>query len=329
MDDWRQARRQKLLSDLDLRHTVGVEIGPLDHPLVTREQGTVIYVDHADTASLRNKYAKDPNVDIDKIVDVDAVWGDNTLQQSIGADRQVDYVIASHVIEHVPDLISWLAELSEVLKEGGTVRLIVPDRRFTFDLLRRETELPEVLNAYLAKTRAPLALSVLDFRINCRKVDTVAAWEGQIDRSALTAKFTVEEAMAKAKEIIADGAYCDVHCWVFTPKSFALLFEQLATVGLMDFACETFIDTPHHELEFTLVLRKSADRAHIIDSWKQMGMTAQEHIKGSELDRALSQLERTQAELEDAQSRIRSLEGSTSWKATGPLRAVMNSLRGQ
>ncbi len=52
-----------------------------------------------------------------------------------------DLLVASHVIEHVPDLITWLREIASVLKPTGQARLAIPDRRYTFDLLRVETQL--------------------------------------------------------------------------------------------------------------------------------------------------------------------------------------------
>ena len=68
-------RKQKLLNGIDIRNSVGVEIGALCRPFVARNDGTIIYVDHADTATLKNKYCNDSNVVVDDIVDVDAIWG--------------------------------------------------------------------------------------------------------------------------------------------------------------------------------------------------------------------------------------------------------------
>lgn len=135
-------RREKIIGGLNLKCMDGIEIGPLCRPVVTKEESRVIYVDHADADELRKKYAKQPTVDITQIVDIDAVWGGATLRQAVGHGFNVDYVVASHVIEHVPDLIGWLEELSSVLRDGGEVKLAVPDKRFTFDYLRREVSLP-------------------------------------------------------------------------------------------------------------------------------------------------------------------------------------------
>jgi SAM-dependent methyltransferase len=125
----RDKRRDRLLRGLNIQESVGVEIGPLCWPLVRRSEApNVIYVDHTDTPSLRQKYKDDPHLDVNEIVDVDAVWGRNTLHEAIKG-RYVDYVVASHVVEHVPDLVTWLRELAAVLRPTGEVRLAVPDRR--------------------------------------------------------------------------------------------------------------------------------------------------------------------------------------------------------
>ena len=79
-------RREKLLNGLDPGQCVGVEIGPLASPIVSRADGQIIYVDHASTEALRAKYADHTAVDTARIVDVDAIWSANTLRQAIGPD---------------------------------------------------------------------------------------------------------------------------------------------------------------------------------------------------------------------------------------------------
>jgi SAM-dependent methyltransferase len=170
-------RRKRLLGDLDLAHSTGLEIGPRHAPLVARTEGPVKYVDYTDTQSLRAAQF-DPSIDVDKIVDVDIVWGERRLREAAGGE--VDYVVASHVIEHVPDLIGWLHELREVLKPGGVLGLAVPDRRFTFDVLRRETDLAEVVEAYLTQSRRPSIRQVFDAASASAEVDVGAAWRGEL-----------------------------------------------------------------------------------------------------------------------------------------------------
>ena len=99
-------RRDKMIGGLDIGSLVGIEIGALAFPIVSKLDGDITYVDFTDTQSLRDKYKNSESVPIDNIVEVDAIWGSDTLKQSIGG-RLVDYVIASHVIEHVPDLLGY------------------------------------------------------------------------------------------------------------------------------------------------------------------------------------------------------------------------------
>lgn len=111
------------------------------------------------------------------------VWGERPLGEAI--PEPVDYVVASHVIEHIPDLISWLHELASVLKPSGEIRLIVPDRRFTFDYLRREVRLNDVIYANLMQARAPLRHIVLDYVMNVVKLDGNEAWCSSVRGEAL------------------------------------------------------------------------------------------------------------------------------------------------
>lgn len=42
------------------------------------------------------------------------------------ADNEFDCVVANHVVEHVPDVMSFIAELHRVTRAGGTIRLLTP-----------------------------------------------------------------------------------------------------------------------------------------------------------------------------------------------------------
>lgn len=64
----RLSRRDKLLGGLDISRMRGLEIGPLMTPLVCKDDGDILYVDHADTETLRAKYACVPGVDLARIV---------------------------------------------------------------------------------------------------------------------------------------------------------------------------------------------------------------------------------------------------------------------
>lgn len=263
----RMDRKQKLLEGIDVATLVGAEIGALCRPFVRRQDGRVIYVDHATTEQLRHKYQSDPGVSVDDIVDVDVVWGPVPLAESIGVP--LDYVVASHVIEHVPDLITWLEELRAALKPSGELRLIVPDKRFTFDRLRQMARFADALYARMIRAKVPCPHLVLDYVANVAKVNGGHVWSETIDDTALERHHSIDHAVACAKQA-AEGIYHDVHCWVFTPQSFARLFAEFSETGVAVFECTHFHDTARNTIEFFVGMRPSDDRKASARSWAIM-----------------------------------------------------------
>lgn len=266
-------RRRNLLAGLDLASLQGLEIGPLNHPIVSRSAGKVLYIDHADTEALKRKYAPDPTIDISTIVPVDAVWGDKRLKDCVPDGFAADYVVAVHVVEHVPDLLGWLLELGEILTDAGQIRLIVPDRRYTFDILRAESRMADVLDAFARRARVPSPRMVADFVLSFRPVSAAEVWFRGLDPKALPPVHTVETALGMARRA-AEGEYLDVHCWAFTPRSFAEVMRDLAAAGLLAYECNLYHDVLVGEIEFSVGLRRSTSRDDAVRSWQRMADAA-------------------------------------------------------
>jgi SAM-dependent methyltransferase len=61
----------------------------------------------------------------------------------------LDFVIASHVLEHIPDPLSALKEWIRVLKENGILWLALPNYRCNeYDFLRKPVELSHIIDDY-------------------------------------------------------------------------------------------------------------------------------------------------------------------------------------
>jgi len=261
-------RRARLLGSLDPTHLRGAEIGALNRPIVRKDEGDILYIDHADREGLLHIFGH-TDMDLSTILEVDAVWGESRLIECLPGP--VDYILASHVIEHVPDLLGWLREVRDALVPGGQLRLAVPDRRYTFDLLRRESGLADVLDAYLRGARAPLPRAVLEFVLMTREVSAQKAWLGQIDPEALRAATpSIPNAITLAREVLETGRYVDSHCWIFTPASFAGLMEGLSQAELLGMECTEFHDTAPFDLEFFVALRPTDDHEAAAASWRGM-----------------------------------------------------------
>jgi len=238
-------RVDKILYCIEPASQRGIEIGALISPIVTPDMGDIRYVDHETTEGLRKKYSHDPNVDVSKIVEVDYVWGVQSLPELVGVDAPFDYVVASHVIEHVPDFIGWLKEIRAVLKPGGILTLAIPDKRFCFDYCRQLTQPAEVIEAFLRKSRKPSLRQIFDFfsSVVCR--EGAFTWVSEVNPAIdqLTPMHSDEDAWKLTSQALAEDTYIDVHCWVFTPHSFFELLRALIQLELIDFKVAQFFET--------------------------------------------------------------------------------------
>jgi predicted SAM-dependent methyltransferase len=84
------------------------------------------------------------------------------------ADASQHFVIASHVIEHLANPIAMLVDCYRVLRPGGLLVLLVPDRHKTFDRERSPTPLTHVIDEYNRDVREVDDAHVLDYMVGTR-----------------------------------------------------------------------------------------------------------------------------------------------------------------
>jgi SAM-dependent methyltransferase len=241
-----QARLRELLHDVDLANMAGLEIGPLDRPILSKAKSNICYVDHVASAALKQKYAEHPdeNVRIDQIRDVDFVWAGGPLPAEMSA-RRFDFVIASHVIEHVPDMIGWLKQLQSVLTPHGRINLAVPDKQHTFDWRRNSTSIAQLISNHVRSLRRPCAEQVFDHVAFATS-----------DRNNPPIMF--EAALAAAMRAENEEEYIDVHCQVFTLESFAQVIKHLAEAEVLNLEIKAQFPTRPGSNEFIVSLGPSS-----------------------------------------------------------------------
>jgi SAM-dependent methyltransferase len=231
-----------------------LEIGPSYNPILPKRDGyRVESIDYCDAPTLRAKYAPHPTIDETRIEEVDHVWRGEPLSTLVGAGR-FDIVVASHVIEHTPDMLGFLHECEKTLAPGGRLLLVVPDRRRCFDFFRPASTTGAVLQSHLEGRTRHTPGAAFDFVANFARLD---GREGV--GAAAAASFTLANSVASAhaafEQFAVAADYQDCHAWVFTPSSFRLILDDLAGIGALALQEEGFWTTPI--FEFVTILSRS------------------------------------------------------------------------
>jgi SAM-dependent methyltransferase len=118
----------------------GIEIGALHAPFPAGAGADVRYVDRLTTEQLRAEY---PELAGQALVEVDVV--DDGERLSTFEDAGLDFVIASHFLEHCEDPIGTLDAHLRTLRPGGVLVLALPDRRRGVDREREPTPLAHLV----------------------------------------------------------------------------------------------------------------------------------------------------------------------------------------
>ncbi|MDR1659266.1 MAG: class I SAM-dependent methyltransferase [Desulfovibrio sp.] len=182
---------------------------------------------------------------IDRIEEVDFVWNGQKYSDIVGK-KLFDIVIACDVIEHQPDIITFLLNCNSIMKANAKLFLAVPDKRRHTDFYRPCASLASIIDAFDQKRLQPTLGSVLE------NILVKAKLEGpEIRRSwyyLTPGKIKLIDALAskqhfeRALHAIAGGGYVDAHVWTFTPHYFRYLLEELYHLGLQPFREEKFAD---------------------------------------------------------------------------------------
>ena len=235
-----------------------IEIGPSHAPIAAKRAGwNSFVVDHADQAELRAKYTGYP-VDLDAIEVVDAVWRGGRLDHAVPASHhgRFDRLIASHVIEHIPDFVTFMVAAQSLITPSGALALAVPDKRYCFDVLKPISTTGDILAGYNPEGAGRHFRRTLFNQIAYSVgLDGAIAW-GQHPvakatfMNSLTDAFELTNRLSEAP----DSAYVDAHAWQFTPAAFRLAILELADGGLIDWHVAEC--TPAIGSEFIVTLRR-------------------------------------------------------------------------
>ncbi|HUI04163.1 MAG TPA: class I SAM-dependent methyltransferase [Acidimicrobiales bacterium] len=243
-----------------------LEIGPGHAPFPTAPDATVTYCDRSVAGGRDANWPElagqphGPEAHLQRDLDRDGLQG-------VG-DGSFDAVVASHLIEHLANPVAALCEFERVLRPGGRLVLIVPDRTRTFDAVRQPTPVDHVFGDYERRVTEVDDDHIREF---CAAIyhqppihpDEVRQWH---DPDRLDAE---RMALHRRRSI-------HVHCW--TPPEFAALIAMGLARGVMSWnLCDLYLaDDPgdQPDNEFGLVLERPSDAldpaarsAAFVDAW--------------------------------------------------------------
>jgi SAM-dependent methyltransferase len=242
-------RKEIILRDVN-RQGLGLEIGPSHNPVAPKKEGYRVHImDHLSQDGLVEKY-KDHGVQLDNIEAVDFVWSGQPFRELTGGEHQYDWIIASHVIEHAPDLIGFLNECESILKPDGVLSLAIPDKRYCFDHFRPVSGLGKVIDAHLAKDTVHTPGNVAEYFMNVVAKDGNIAWNGD-GPGDYRFLHGLKDAAWGMQVVQEQKAYLDIHAWCFVPHSFRLLLQDLHSLRLTSLQELSFHPTIAHEFFFS------------------------------------------------------------------------------
>lgn len=133
----------------------------------------------------------------------------------------LDYVASSHVLEHVANPVAALKEWYRVLRPGGIIYLIVPNRLATWDHTRPLTSVAHMLEDHAREVTACDATHIDEFvyQSDWARLQPDVPVENHVEAQATLAR-GMHEAVARGEEI-------NIHFHTFEPSNLRALIETL------------------------------------------------------------------------------------------------------
>jgi SAM-dependent methyltransferase len=185
----------------------GLEIGAVNCPFDVDAE--VAYLDQVPLSVLLERHKDDPNV-------TDAIpltFVAPSIPYSFLADGALDFVIASHVLEHVACPGAALREFARVVKPSGIVYCVVPHKDYCFDAHRPVTSLKHLAAEFLADIHEISFDHYLDTYFDGIDIAAVAPEDAK-------------SLVARAR--ISHAGQLDFHVHTFTDSSFFEFLDWLA-----------------------------------------------------------------------------------------------------
>jgi SAM-dependent methyltransferase len=220
----------------------GIEVGPGSNPYPVPPGATVRYVDRWTPDEARRLY---PEVSEGGFPEPDVVIDFDVNRLDPFPACSLDFVIASHVLEHLADPLGFLVDIHRVLRPGGVAIVLLPDRRRTFDSFRPPTPLAHLVEDHACGVTRVADEHVEEFLALADKGASFTTWPDDASREEFLEWHRLRS--------------IHVHCWTETEFHAALLYT---IVGLgLSWEIVDRLELAPDGMEFGYVLRRSRFRS--------------------------------------------------------------------
>lgn len=232
-----------------------LEIGPFTRPLLVGPN--VKYADIHTTEQLQEIAPRFGLIASD-VPDITWVVSPGDLT-NIG--ERFDVVLSSHVIEHQPNLVGHLRQVSGLLNDSGRYLVLAPDYRYSFDHFMAPSNISDVLDAHVRNLNVHDPKSLIASRLAHAHNDPVRHWAGDHGDPEIHPVFPDHDRitrlrLAHEQAALMPETLMNQHSWFFTPETFASILNDLNDLDLVDLQLERLYPTLRNSLEFWAVLRK-------------------------------------------------------------------------
>ena len=317
--DFRGYIRTKLLKKSDRI----LEFGPLIRPMVAKKDyPNAFFADIRSTEEIKKLYTSNDylkatglTVDINEVAEIDYVVT-KSYTETFKDEKKFDVVYLSHVIEHMPDIISFFKDIVNVMTKDGKLILIYPDARYCFDHFRNGTTFVDAYDVY--KNKSINAKAVLDFTYNVVNENDPEIFWGKKNVIDLLPKNKFKDAIKSYKKAFVHELPDDVHFWPFSDYQFVKFLYDMDRAGLLDFEISEFHETQVNTQEFMIVLTPRQNRSdgakkyHDIFSRISPAVKASAALKEKEL--LLKQVSQLEEALVATQTELEKVYDSKRWR---------------
>ena len=240
-----------------------LEISPGLDPICRKEDyPDVYYIDVYEEDYLETRASNTPGLDVNmgengilKVAKLDMIMGKKSFRDTINdfGFNHADIITSSHVFEHIPDPIEFLKVSSEIINDDGQVIMLVPDKRFSFDLYRPVTTFGEWYEAYIEHRTINSLRSRVDVGLYNASHNERGAWaRSDFYRATINPEYA--NIKNKFKEYIDAKEYFDCHASVMTPESLHLNLIECFLLELIDL---NVVEIKSFENDIGVILKKT------------------------------------------------------------------------